>query len=47
MNAMAQVAQRMTADEYLALPYDGTRTELIEGEVVVNRAGASSHQVVL
>jgi Uma2 family endonuclease len=33
MNAM--LAQRMTADEYLAQPYDGTRTELVGGEVIV------------
>lgn len=32
-----QTAQRMTADEYLALPErgDGPRTQLVEGEVVV------------
>jgi len=30
------VAQQMTADEYLALPYDGRRTQLVEGEVVLN-----------
>lgn len=34
MNAMA-VAQRMTADEYLAQPFDEVRSELVEGEVVV------------
>jgi Uma2 family endonuclease len=46
MNAMAQVAQRMTADEYLAMPYDGRRTLLVEGEVVVNQPGVP-HQYVL
>ena len=46
MNAMAQVAQRMTADEYLAMPYDGRRTDLVEGEVVVHEPGRL-HQVVL
>jgi Uma2 family endonuclease len=45
MNTM-HVAQRMTADEYLALPEDGIRTMLVEGEVVVNRPGLL-HQVVL
>ncbi len=46
MNAMAQVAQRMTADEYLAIPYDGRRTELVEGEVVVHLP-RSLHQYVI
>ncbi len=46
MNAMAQVAQRMTADEYLAMPCDGRRTMLVDGEVVVNQPG-NLHQVVL
>lgn len=36
MNAMA-VAQRMTADEFLAVPFDGVRSQLIEGEVVVEQ----------
>jgi len=45
MNAM-HVAQRMTADEYLAVPYDGTRTMLVEGEVVLNQPGLP-HQLVL
>lgn len=34
MTAMA-VGALMTADEYLRLPYDGRRTQLIEGEVVL------------
>ena len=38
MNAM-HVAQRMTADEFLALGYDGIPTWLVEGEVVVNQPG--------
>ena len=45
MNAM-QVAQRMTADEYLAVPYDGIRTMLVDGEVVVNQPGLA-HQALL
>ena len=45
MNAM-QVAQRMTADEYLAVPYDGIRTMLVEGEVILNQPGLT-HQLVL
>src|SRR5688572_26297223 len=47
MNAMAQVAQRMTADEYLAMPFDEQRTELVEGEVVVVHLPRNLHQVVL
>jgi Uma2 family endonuclease len=46
MNAMAKVAQRMTADEYLAAPDDGRRTWLVDGEVVLNQP-ANLHQVVL
>ena len=47
MNAMAHVAQRMTADEYLALPDDGgPRTMLVDGEVVVNQPGLP-HQYLL
>jgi Uma2 family endonuclease len=46
MNAMPQVAQRMTADEYLAIPFDEQHTQLIEGEVVVTESG-NLHQVVL
>jgi Uma2 family endonuclease len=45
MDAM-EVAQRMTADEYLAVPYDGTRTMLVEGQVVLNQPG-NLHQFVL
>jgi Uma2 family endonuclease len=41
-----QVAQRMTADEFLAVPYDGTRSQLIAGEVVVTEA-EFLHQIVL
>jgi Uma2 family endonuclease len=44
MNAMA-VAQRMTADEYLAQPFDEVRSELVEGEVVVEQP-LNLHQVV-
>ena len=46
MHAMGHVAQRMTADEYLEIPWDGQRTQLIEGEIVVNEA-RKLHQVVL
>ena len=43
---MAEVAQRMTADEYLAMPDDGRRTMLVDGEVILNVASAL-HQFVL
>lgn len=46
MNAMAQVAQRITADEYMAMPFDEQRTELVEGEVIVHFP-RNLHQVVL
>jgi Uma2 family endonuclease len=36
MQTMA-VAQRMTADEFLALPWEGMYRELVAGEVVVER----------
>lgn len=45
MDAMA-VAQRMTADAYLALPYEGVRSQLVEGEVVVQDP-TYLHQLVL
>lgn len=45
MSAM-QVAQRMTADDYLALGEGHPRTQLIEGEVVVTEP-TPLHQVVL
>lgn len=45
MDAMA-VAQRMTADEFLAIPYDGVRSELVGGEVVVFQP-TTLHQIVL
>jgi Uma2 family endonuclease len=45
MEVMA-VAQRMTADEFLALPWDGMYCELVEGEVVVE-GPANLHQLVL
>jgi len=38
-----QVAQQMTADEYLALDSDWPRTWLVDGEVVVNQP-ALKHQ---
>jgi Uma2 family endonuclease len=46
MNAMTQVAERMTADEYLAMPCDGRRTELVDGEVIVHEP-LPLHQFVL
>jgi Uma2 family endonuclease len=46
MGAMVQVAQRMTADEYLAAPDDERRTELVEGEVIVHPP-LPLHQFVL
>ena len=46
MNAMVQVAQRMTADEYLAMPFDERRTQLVEGEVIVQEP-RPLHQFVL
>ena len=45
MNAMT-VAQRMTAQEFLAHGFDGVRSELVAGEVVVP-ALTISHQRVL
>lgn len=45
MNAMA-VAQRMTAQQFLAQPFDGVRSELVEGEVIVPEP-TLTHQRVL
>lgn len=45
METMA-VAQRMTADEYLAGPEDSRRTELVEGEVIVHEP-RNLHQLVV
>jgi Uma2 family endonuclease len=45
MQGMA-TAQRMTAQEYLAIPYDGIHSELVEGEVIVHHPDVT-HQVVL
>jgi Uma2 family endonuclease len=45
MNAMA-VAQRMTAQEYLAVPYDGVRSQLVEGEVIVQQPDLPHQQVL-
>lgn len=45
MNAMA-VGQRMTADEYLAQEFDEIRSELVDGEVVVEEP-LNLHQVVV
>ena len=40
------VAERMTAEEYLALPLEGRRTELIDGVIIVHEPKAL-HQGVL
>lgn len=45
MDAM-DTAQRMTADEYLAREFDEVRSELVEGEVVVQDP-LNLHQVVV
>ena len=45
MSAMA-VAQRMTADEYLANPDETLRSELVEGEVIVHQP-TPLHQLVV
>ena len=45
MNPMA-VVQRMTADEYLAQPYEGVRSQLVDGEVIV-QGPTNLHQLVL
>jgi Uma2 family endonuclease len=45
MNAMA-VAQRMTAQEYLAEPDESVRSELVEGEVIVHGPGLAHQYVV-
>ena len=45
MTAMA-TAQRMTADEYLAQPYEERRSQLVEGEVVMQDP-LNLHQVVV
>lgn len=45
MNAMVS-AQRMTADEYLAQEFDETRSELVDGEVVVHDP-LGLHQLVV
>jgi len=45
LNAMT-VAQRMTAEEFLAHPYDDLRTQLVEGEVIVEEP-RNLHQLVL
>jgi Uma2 family endonuclease len=40
-----QVTERMTADEFLAVPYNGTRSQLIAGEVVMTEPNLL-HQLV-
>jgi len=45
MNPMA-VAQRMTAQEYLAVPYDGVRSQLVAGEVIVQQPNLPHQQVL-
>jgi Uma2 family endonuclease len=46
MTAMP-VAHPMTADEYLALPDDGRRTQLVEGEVILNETKMPHQRVVV
>jgi Uma2 family endonuclease len=46
MNAML-VTQRMTADDYLAIPYDGTSTELVGGEVIVTEPTLRHQDIAL
>lgn len=45
MDAMA-IAQRMTAQEYLAEPDESVRSELVEGEVIVHGPGPPHQYVV-
>ena len=45
MNPMA-VAQRMTAQEYLAVAYDGVRSQLVAGEVIVQQPNLPHQQVL-
>jgi Uma2 family endonuclease len=40
-------AQRMTAQEYLAIPYDGIRRQLVEGEVIIVAGARPTHQIIL
>jgi Uma2 family endonuclease len=46
MHGMATV-QRMTAQEYLAIPYDGVRRQLVEGEVIIVAGARPTHQIIL
>src|ERR1043165_1584748 len=41
-----QTATRMTYEEFMALPDDGKRYELIEGELVLNPAPNMRHQLI-
>ncbi|HEX8154012.1 MAG TPA: Uma2 family endonuclease [Thermoanaerobaculia bacterium] len=42
----SQTATKLTYDDYAAMPDDGQRYELIEGELVLNPAPILKHQVV-
>ena len=43
---MSTAATKLTYDDYAALPEDGKRYELIEGELYVNASPAPKHQIV-
>ena len=45
--AMPDTARRYTVDEVLAFPSDGTRYELVQGELLVTPAPSQTHQRVL
>lgn len=44
---MAQVAKRWTREEVLALPDDGNRYELVDGELLVSPSPRALHQVAV
>jgi Uma2 family endonuclease len=44
---MPSTARRYTVDEVLALPDDGNRHELVDGELLVTPSPAQRHQLVL
>ena len=44
---MPDLARQYTLDEVLAFPADGTRYELVDGELLVTPAPGTRHQVVL
>jgi Uma2 family endonuclease len=42
----SQTATKLTYDDYVAMPDDGRRYELIEGELVLNPAPRTKHQAI-